>query len=183
MQKRTYLDKGIKLFSCIIICELAGMLGSYFTIPQINGWYNTLQKPSFNPPNWLFGPVWTTLFVLMGISLYIVWSKNWETQKTSKNKNVWNAWSKKLLDGDWSKINIILIFCTQLLLNVLWSLIFFGMHSLGFAFFELLMLWFAILFTIINFYRISRIAALLLVPYIIWVSFAGFLNYFLWIIN
>jgi len=175
----------LKLFISIIICELAGAIGAIFTTPAIGSWYKNLDKPSFNPPNWLFGPVWTTLFVLMGISLYLVWAKKWESRNKSREKHVkvWNSLSKKMLSGSWQKANIILIFTTQLVLNILWSVIFFGAHSPGVAFFELLMLWFAIIFTIINFYRVSKIAALLLVPYILWVSLAATLNYFIWILN
>jgi len=147
-----------KLLVSIIVCEFAGVVGSVFTISEINGWYKGLNKPNFNPPGWIFGPVWTALFVLMAISLYLVWSK----KITLKN---------------------IIIFSIQLILNVLWSLIFFGAHSPSVAFFELLMLWFAIVFTIINFYKVSKTAALLLLPYILWVSFAGVLNYFIWILN
>jgi tryptophan-rich sensory protein len=175
----------IKLLTSIIICELAGVLGSIFTIPKIGAWYKTLNKPNFNPPNWIFGPVWTTLFLLMGVSLYLVWIKKWEPKNKifSSGKKAWNAWSEKFFSGEWEKLNIILIFVFQLILNILWSVIFFGMQSPGAAFFVLLMLWFAILYTIINFYRVSKIAAYLLLPYILWVSFAGILNCFLWILN
>jgi len=178
-----------KLLISIIICELAGIVGSSFTIPEIGApsgsWYKNLHTPGFNPPNWIFGPVWTLLFVLMGISLYLVWSKKFVVANEFKGKQnkIWNSLSKELLSGSWQKANIVLIFITQLVLNVLWSIIFFGMHSPGAAFFEILMLWFAILFTIINFYRVSKTAALLLLPYILWVSFAGILNCFIWILN
>ncbi|MCX6723338.1 MAG: tryptophan-rich sensory protein [Candidatus Staskawiczbacteria bacterium] len=178
-------SKLYKLLISIIICEFAGVVGSFYTIPEINGWYKNLNKSSLNPPGWIFGPVWTTLFVLMGISLYLVWSKKFVVKNELKRKNrkPWNKFSQKLLSGSWQKANIILIFATQLILNILWSAIFFGMHSPGAAFFELLMLWFAIIFTIINFYRASKVAALLLLPYILWVSFAGILTYFVWILN
>jgi len=175
----------LKLFVCIIICELAGSIGAIFTTPAIGSWYATLNKPSFNPPNWIFGPVWTTLFVLMGVSLYLVWSKKWVVLNEigSKKAIKINSLSKKFLLGKWQKVNIIIIFSTQLFLNIVWSVIFFGAQSPAVAFFELIMLWFAILFTIINFYRVSKAAALLLLPYILWVSFAGILNYFIWILN
>ena len=175
----------IKLFASIIICELAGVVGAVFTTPAINSWYITLNKPSFNPPNWIFGPVWTILFVLMGISLYLVWSKKLEVKNelNFKGKKPWNKLSQKFLSGSWQKANIILIFATQLILNIVWSFIFFGAHSPSVAFFEILMLWTAILFTIINFYRVSKTAAYLLIPYILWVSFASFLNYFIWVLN
>ena len=162
-------DNLLKFFGSIIICELAGAVGAVFTTPEIGApsgsWYESLNKPSFNPPNWIFGPVWTTLFVLMGISLYLVWSKEMQP------RNKISAKAKP-----WQKASIILIFAVQLILNVLWSVIFFGMHSAGAAFFELLMLWCAIIYTIINFYRVSKTAAWLLFPYILWVSFAGILN-------
>jgi tryptophan-rich sensory protein len=172
-----------KFFTSIIICELAGTIGAVFTTPAIDSWYKALYKPSFNPPNWIFGPVWTILFVLMGVSLYLVWSKKWKVHNKTKIKKAWNPLSQKLLSGSWQKANIILIFATQLILNVLWSVVFFGQHSPSMAFFVLLMLWVAILFTIVNFYRVSKTAALLLLPYILWVSFAGILNYFIWILN
>lgn len=175
----------IKLLVSIIICEFAGVAGSVFTMPAIKGWYSSLNKPPFNPPSWVFGPVWTTLFLLMGISLYFVWKKNFtpkEPLKFSKAK-IWNKWSKKFLTGEWQKANVIIIFITQLFLNILWSLIFFGMQNPGAAFFELLMLWFAILYTIVNFYRVFKPAAYLLIPYILWVSLAGYLNFSIWLLN
>jgi len=192
-------DNLIKLFTSIIICELAGVIGSFFTVSQINVWYKGLNKPSFNPPSWIFGPVWTTIFVLMGISLYLVWSKNWHPKNKIglRKARIWNPPSKsgipavqailtarqKFSSGSWQKMNIVIIFAAQLILNVLWSLIFFGMHSPAIAFFELLMLWFAIMFTIANFYRVSKVAALLLLPYILWVSFAAILNLAIFLLN
>lgn len=178
-------NNSLKLVASIIICELAGVVGSYFAIPQIGSWYAGLNKPSFNPPSWIFGPVWSALFVLMGISLYLVWSKNWVVKNKiySQKGKTRNSLSKEFFSGSWQKVNIISIFVLQLILNVVWSVIFFGWHSPGAAFFELLMLWFAIVFTIVNFYRVSKTAALLLVPYILWVSFAGILNFVIFLIN
>lgn len=174
----------LKLLISIIICELAGLIGSVYTVSQVSGWYAYLDKPFLNPPNWIFGPVWTIIFVLMGVSLYLVWSKKFVIEnKISEPKRVYNKLSQKFFSGPWIKANIILIFATQLILNILWSIIFFGMHSSGAAFFEILMLWCAIIFTIINFYRVSKPAALLLIPYILWVSFAAYLNLSIWIIN
>jgi len=175
----------IKASISVIICELAGVIGSIFTIPSIDVWFKNLNKPSFSPPNWIFGPVWTILFLLMGLSFYMVWDSNWIAKnKIGKIKVAkWNSLSEKLWQGKWQKINIITIFFAQLLLNIAWSILFFGLHFTDIAFFELLMLWFAILFTIINFYRVSKLAAYFLLPYILWVSFAGILNYFLWILN
>lgn len=175
----------IKLLTSIIVCELAGIAGSFFTMPEITSWYMKVNKPSFNPPNWIFGPVWTLLFVLMGISLYLVWFKKAEPSKTifAKKIKAWNKYSEKFYNGSWRRINIYLIFWTQLILNILWSFIFFGMHSPSVAFFEVIMLWFAILFTIINFYRVSKAAAYIMIPYILWVSFASILNFYIWILN
>lgn len=163
---------------------MAGYIGSIYTLTEIKNWYAGLEKPFFNPPNWIFGPVWTLLYILMGISFYIVWEKGFLiSNKLITTKKAWNKYSERFWAGDWQKINIILIFFLQLALNIVWSIIFFRFHNLGLAFFELLMLWFSILYTIINFYRVSKKASLLLIPYILWVSFAGILNLSIWIIN
>lgn len=151
----------------IIISELAGVIGSLFTTPSIAGWYAGIIKPDLNPPAWVFGPVWTTLFVLMGIAAFLVWSSYAEASEDKKKS-----------------IRIALaLFGIQLVLNTLWSIIFFGLHSPGSAFIEIIFLWLAILATIIAFAKISRPAAWLLLPYILWVSFAGYLNYSIWILN
>lgn len=154
-------NKFAKLLVSIIICELAGVVGSIFTTPQIKGWYAGLEKPFFNPPNWIFAPVWTTLFVLMGISLWMIWI---EKTKISKKK-------------------AILIFAGQLILNTLWSFMFFGLNSPVLGFLIIVPLWIAIFLTIKEFYKISKIASYLLVPYILWVSFASVLNASLWFLN
>jgi len=174
-----------KLITSILICQLAGVIGSFFTAPAIGTWYARLERPSFNPPNWLFAPVWIILFLLMGISLYLVWQKNWksEVSVSEQEKKSWNPFSTKLWRGPWREENAIAIFAIQLVLNILWSVIFFGLKSPGIAFIEILMLWFAILYTIVNFYRISKPAAYLLIPYILWVSFASILNFFVWWLN
>jgi len=151
-----------RLTISILICQLAGIIGSIFTASSITGWYASLNKPSFNPPNWIFSPVWITLFLLMGISLYIVWSS-----KTKINY----------------KKTAFIFFGLQLLLNSLWSIIFFGFQAPFYAFIEIILLWIFILFTIIVFYRISRLASYLLMPYILWVSFAAVLNFFIFILN
>ena len=139
----------LKLIFCILITEGAGILGSVATFPSVKGWYLTdLVKPSFNPPSWIFGPVWTVLFFLMGISLYLVWTK--------KNNLFW--------------------FWIQLILNILWSFLFFGLHSPLLAFYEIVFLWIAILITVIKFWTYRQKAGILLLPYLAWVSFASFLN-------
>jgi translocator protein len=179
------MKNSIKLIVSILICEFAGILGSIFTAPAIKSWYYFLNKPSFSPPNWLFAPVWTILFLLMGISLYLAWSKDFKANVPEKGieKKAWNKISEKLWSGSWREENAVLIFVIQLVLNIFWSVIFFGLKSPDFAFVEILMLWFAILYTIINFYRISKPAAYLLIPYLLWVSFAAFLNLSIWLIN
>ena len=151
-----------KLIIAIIICQSAGIIGSLFTTPSISTWYDTIQKPTFTPPNWVFGPVWITLFTLMGISLYLVWEKG------LRNKNVKSS---------------LFVFFIQLALNSLWSILFFGLQSPFYAFVEIIILWAAIAVTIIKFYKISRKAGLILVPYIIWVSVALMLNYYVWVLN
>jgi len=157
-----HINNFFKLVIAIAISELAGIIGSVFTAPSITGWYAGIIKPALNPPSWVFGPVWTTLFVLMGISAFLIWKKGLD------RKDV------KIALG---------IFLGQLVLNTLWSIIFFGLHSPGGALVEIVFLWFAILATIITFFKISQPAAWLLVPYIFWVSFAMYLNYAIWSLN
>jgi tryptophan-rich sensory protein len=141
--------KGMKLLESILICELTGVIGSIFTISSVKTWYVTnLVKPSINPPAWLFGPVWTILFLLMGVALYLVWQR----KKISK----------------W--------FWIQLLLNILWSVLFFGLKRPDLALVEIVVLWAAIAKTIYDFKKVEENAAWLLIPYILWVSFAAFLN-------
>lgn len=156
------INNFFKLVIAIAISELAGIIGSVFTAPSITGWYAGIIKPALNPPSWVFGPVWTTLFVLMGISAFLIWKKGLD------RKDV------KIALGT---------FLGQLVLNTLWSIIFFGLHSPGGALVEIVFLWFAILATIITFAKISQPAAWLLVPYIFWVSFAMYLNYAIWSLN
>lgn len=153
------MKKIIKLLISVAICLSAGFLGSIFTSSKIPSWYASLIKPSFNPPNWVFGPVWTTLFILMGVSLYLVW-----TSKTKSNEPYY-------------------LFSIQFLLNILWSAIFFGMQSPFYALIEIVLLWILILLTMISFWKISKTAGMLLIPYILWVSFAAFLNLNIWLLN
>jgi len=152
------LTNPFKLIITIFITELAGGIGSLFTF-SIPTWYATLAKPALNPPNWVFAPVWTTLFLLMGLAAFLIW--------------------KEGLDKKEVKIALA-VFLGQLILNSLWSFIFFGWHNPGAAFLELIILWLAILATILTFYKVSRPAAYLLIPYIFWVTFAGYLNFSIW---
>lgn len=149
-----------KLVISIFVCQLVGIIGSFFTASSVSSWYPTLVKPAFNPPNWVFSPVWITLFVLMGVSLYLVWEKGFRENKTA-----------------------ITIFGVQLGLNVLWSILFFGLKSPLLAFIEIIFLWAAILLTILKFYKISKWSAYLLIPYILWVSFAAVLNFAIFYLN
>lgn len=147
-----------RLLTCVIGVELIGNIGSLATFSQITTWYASLNKPVFNPPNSLFGPVWTILYALMGVALYLVWNE----------KN-----NKKALT----------LFAIQLVLNVLWSFVFFGWHQPGWAFLEIIILWVAILATILEFRKLSKTAAWLLVPYLAWVTFASVLNFAVWRLN
>lgn len=156
-------NKIIILVVSILVCEMIGFIGSIFTMPALPGWYATLNKPAIAPPGWIIGVVWTTLFLLIGISLYLVW--------TSGNQD------KKLMR------NAVGVFIWQMVLNIWWSVIFFGIQSPFFALIEIAFLWVAILFTIIYFYRVSFKAGLLLLPYIFWVSFAAVLNFIFWRMN
>lgn len=152
----------LKLVIALVSAQMAGLVGSLFTVPSIPTWYAGLAKPDFAPPNWIFAPVWTTLFLLMGIALFLVWRKG------SEKKGV--------------KIGLVL-FVIQLALNVLWSTIFFGLRNPGGALVEIVFLWFAILATMIAFKKVSRPAGLLLLPYLLWVMFAAYLNYAIWRLN
>ena len=146
------------------VCLLAGVVGSYFTTTSIATWYDTLQKPFFTPPPWVFAPVWTILYILMGISLWLVWRE-------------WSATER----GD-ARLAFKLFFL-QLGLNVLWSILFFGFRSPLAGFIEIIVLWIAILATIVVFFRISRTAGILLIPYIVWVTAASALTFGVLILN
>jgi tryptophan-rich sensory protein len=145
----------LKLVVSIVACQCAGLIGSIFTMPAIPTWYETLAKPSFTPPSWLFAPAWVTLYVLMGVAAFLIWRKGLDI------RNVKTA---------------LIIFLIQLVLNALWSAIFFGAKSLIGGAVVIVLLWIAILFTILRFFKISAVAGGLLIPYILWVSFASVLN-------
>lgn len=152
------LRKHGELLACVAICFAAAALGSMFTSSSVGGWYRTLAKPSWNPPDWVFGPVWSALYLMMAVSL-------------------WLAWRAREREG---AKRALASFAVQLALNVAWSALFFGLKAPGWAFVEILLLWAAIGATIALFRRISRAAAWLLVPYFLWVSFAACLNFALW---
>ena len=145
----------VKLVVSIVVCQCAGLIGSVFTAPAIPTWYAALEKPPFTPPSWLFAPAWVTLYLLIGIAAFLVWKRGLHERET--------------------RIALI-IFLVQLILNSLWSVAFFGMKSPLFGLIVIIVLWLAILLTILWFFRISKAAGILLIPYILWVSFATALN-------
>jgi tryptophan-rich sensory protein len=145
----------LRLLACIVICEGAGLIGAIFTTPAIPNWYASLKKPSFQPPNWLFGPAWTLLYLLMGIALFLVWRQGLP----------------------FAQVRVaVYVFAIQLVLNILWSVLFFGAKAPLAGLVDIAVLWVAILLTIIYFWSISPPAGILLLPYILWVSFATVLN-------
>lgn len=150
-----------KLIICFLLVFLVGAGGSVATSDSIPNWYADLTKPPFNPPNWIFGPVWTLLYALMAVSLFLVWKKK-QTNKT--------IYARK-------------IFFIQLGLNLLWSLVFFGAHQIALALLIIAALWGFILYSIILFRKINKTAAYILIPYLLWVSFATVLNASLLLLN
>ncbi|HXU27002.1 MAG TPA: TspO/MBR family protein [Bacteroidia bacterium] len=155
------MNKIFKLILCLLLPLLVGAIGGVATAANVKGWFLTLQKPFFNPPNYLFGPVWTVLYILMGISLYlIVQSAN-------------SSFKKRAL----------IIFGIQLFLNFWWSFIFFQFHLLGVALLEIICMWLCIIATIVSFSKVDKRAAYLQVPYLLWVSFATTLNAAIWYLN
>ena len=150
------------LILCIAIPLVIGFIGSIATLPAITGWYAGLNKPAFNPPGWLFGPVWTLLYILMGIALFLVVKNGVDTAPVRR---------------------AVLVFAAQLLVNLAWSFLFFGMHSIILGLLDILLLFFLIAATMILFRRISPVAAYLLIPSICWVTFASLLNAMIGILN
>ncbi|WP_190809965.1 TspO/MBR family protein [Flagellimonas sp. S3867] len=158
MKKKKVVNIGI----AVAVCLLIGFLSSFATQSSVNDWYTTLNKPSFNPPNSIFAPIWTILYVLMGVSAGIVWSKGFH-----------HVWVKTALYH----------FGFQLLLNALWSIVFFGLKSPTWALFVILALLTLIILTMKWFKVVSKLAAYLLIPYLLWVCFATVLNYNIWMLN
>lgn len=154
--------KVLKFIISIVICQSAGIFCSLFTFDAISDWYVTLEKPLFAPPNWIFGPVWIILYFLMGVSLYIVW----ENELKSKSRKVFFT-----------------VFGIQLILNALWSLLFFGLKSPLLGLVDIILLDIMVIFTIIYSKSISKLAAILLVPYLVWIIFASILNFAIFLLN
>jgi len=151
-----------KVIISIVVCEGAGLIGSIATTPAIPTWYAALEKPSFTPPNSVFAPVWISLYLLMGIAASLVWRKG------SENRPVKLA---------------LCVFLMQLILNVLWSVVFFGLESPLYGLVIIILLWIAIIVTIVKFFKISIPAGALLIPYIGWVTVAALLNGYIWMLN
>lgn len=152
----------IKLVVCVLVCLGVSYVGSLLTTPSIPTWYAALQKPPFNPPNWIFAPVWLTLFVLMGLSAFMVWDKGLARKEVRIGLG---------------------LFAAQLALNLTWSGVFFALRSPLWAFVDIIALWILILLTTIWFFRVSRLAGMLMIPYILWVSFASVLNLAIVVLN
>ena len=165
MSTQTYLPQGasqwIALACAVALCFAAAGVGSLYTTPAIPGWYASLQKPAFSPPNWIFGPVWTLLYLMMAVA-------------------VWMVWRERGFGGAPLPLTL---FAVQLTLNALWSIIFFGWRRPDLALVEIFFLWAAIFATMLSFWRVSQFAAWLMWPYLLWVTFAGFLNLSIWKLN
>jgi len=144
----------LKFLISVLLPLGLGAIAGMFTSQAVPEWYATLNRPSFNPPNWIFGPVWTALYILMGISFFLIWK-----QDVSKERN-----------------RAILVYLLQLLLNFAWSLIFFYFNLIGLAFVEIILLWISIVMMLVVFYKIKPIASYINIPYFLWVTFATVLN-------
>jgi tryptophan-rich sensory protein len=153
------LRTALSVLGWVLLAQLAGLVGSVATASSVNGWYTTLVRPELAPPGWVFAPVWTTLFTLMGVAAFLAW----RAEGTR-----WPAF---------------VAFGGQLLLNVAWSFVFFGAQAIGPALAVIAVLWIAILLNAVLFARLDRRAGLLLVPYLAWVAFAAYLNYGFWMLN
>ena len=153
--------KYLFLIVSIGIAQGAGLIGSFFTVGAVDTWFTTLAKPAWNPPSWVFGPVWITLYTLMGVAAFLIWQRR-EVQG--------------------AKLALV-VYGVHLILNALWSVLFFGLRNPGLAFAEILILLVFIVVTTILFWRINTWAGALLLPYLTWVSFATFLNYTIWQLN
>lgn len=156
------LAKVLGLIVSIAACQLVGAVGAIATSSSVRTWYQTLVKPSFNPPGWVFAPVWTALYTLMGIAAWLVWKKGWAVPAVR---------------------TALMAFVVQLVLNALWSWAFFGFRQPFWGLVDLFALWAAIAVTLVLFLRISVAAGVLMTPYLLWVSFAGVLNYYIWRLN
>lgn len=157
------MNKSVKIIVSIVACVLVGFLSSFATRSSVNSWFLTIEKPFFNPPSWVFAPVWTLLYLMMGLALGLVWCQYSENEKAVKKA--------------------LIVFGIQLFLNALWSILFFGLCNTFLAFLEIIILWLFIFETIRVFKPINSLASKLLYPYLVWVSFAAVLNGSIWWLN
>ena len=157
------MNKISRIAIVVIICLAVGYLSGMVTRASITTWYPTLVKPSFNPPNWIFAPVWTSLYVMMGVAAGLIWNQI-TTQKAAVTK-------------------ALQFFTIQLVLNALWSYLFFGLHNLMLATIEVVLLWLMIFETYSQFAKINKTASYLMLPYLAWVSFASVLTASIWWLN
>ena len=155
--ERGWGKQTLVLAAFVVLCEAVGAVGAIATAPNIGSWYETLARPEWQPPNWLFGPVWTTLYALMGVSAFLVWRRGARAA--------------------------LALFVVQFALNAAWSWIFFSAHELGWAFTEIVVLWAAILAWLVAAWRTSPLAGALQIPYLAWVTFASVLNWTIWRMN
>ena len=156
------MPKGtLQLIIAILIAQIIGGMGAFFTMQSVNDWYLTLLKPSWNPPSWVFGPVWSLLYTMMGVASFLIWKKR----------------------ADYKVFKPLFIYGIHLAFNLLWSVLFFGLQSVGFAFIEIMLLWLLIIITIKEFFKVDKYAAYLLIPYLLWVTFAALLNLTIWTLN
>lgn len=156
-----YANNILPLVLSILIAQTAGIIGSFFTVSSVGSWYKTLAKPSWNPPSWVFGPVWITLYTLMGLAAFFIW------------KNRKHPYAKKAL----------LFYGIQLVLNAWWSILFFGLKNPGIALIDIIILLVMMIITTLYFWKVERKAAWMMLPYIAWVGFATVLNFTLWQMN
>lgn len=154
--------KILQLVVAILIAQSAGIIGSIFTAPAIPEWYAQLEKPDFQPPDWIFGPVWVTLYTLIGIASYVIWRKRAEKPAAGK---------------------ALFVYALHLSVNALWPVLFFGLREPGWAMVGIVLLWVMIAWVMQLFYRVDRRAAYLMIPYLLWVSYAALLNYAIWQMN
>jgi benzodiazapine receptor len=154
-----------KFVISIIVCESVGIIGSFFTFSSVTNWFPMLVKPWFSPPSWLFGPVWIIMYFLMGLSLYIIWNSKAELSKQKYRKQFF------------------ILFGIQLILNALWSFLFFGLKTPIYGLIDILFIDIVVAMTIIYAYRVSKYAAILLAPYMVWITFATLLNFDIVLLN
>lgn len=160
--KNSFKFQFIPLFISILTTQAVGIASAYFTLPEVEGWYRTIAKPPITPPDWAFAPVWTAIYLLTGISAYIVWERR---------------------DGSLAYKTVSIVYALQLLINFLWAFIFFGMHQIFGGMIDTVLLWLAVLLNMICFYKFNRVAGWLLLPYLLWVSFSVVLSVWLLQLN